>query len=174
MAIPAQATGVAQVSGSVHAAGNPQVAGPAPGLASVASAPSAVAPPAVATASSVTVAPPATSARYLAPVNGRWDAAPVLTAQAPTAGRTIGLYAGGQVQLASLDTAHFTTSLVQVTYQPRIAATTLEAIDFYPMLPTNFVAYLTHLYFYVLPVCLGDTYRAQGRWSDALVDIGPR
>jgi hypothetical protein len=118
----------------------------------------------------VMTAPPATTARYLAPVDGRWDAAAVLAAQAPMDGRSIGLYTSGQVQIASLDAAQFQTSVVQLMYQPRITATTLDAIDFYPILPTNFVAYLTHLYFYVLPVCIGDTYRAQGRWGDALVE----
>src|SRR5262249_39715774 len=41
-------------------------------------------------------------------------------------------------------------------------------IRFHEELDTNFVAYIPHLFFYVIPVALGDVYLAQGRYSDTL------
>ncbi len=115
----------------------------------------------------------ATTQQYLAPTSLGWDNAQTVagnTAPARPTDRTIGWYVAGQVAQTSLDPTVFTTTLIQKVYQPRITATTLEGIDFLPQIDPNFVAYLLHLYFYVLPVSIGDTYVALGRYADALVE----
>jgi hypothetical protein len=92
-------------------------------------------------------------------------------AAAPAAAqRQVGLFAADGVKTISLDSAGYQSSLLNAVYQPRIAATTLEGLSFHELIDVNFVAYYVHLYFFVLPVAIGDCYLALGMYQNALTE----
>jgi hypothetical protein len=116
---------------------------------------------------------PASSQLYLTRSVTGWDNAHAvagLVGPAKPAERNIGWYAAGVVTETSLDPVAYSNTLLQKVYAPRVNAKLLEEIDFLPHIDTNFVAYLPHLYFYVLPVSIGDTYLAMGRYGEALAE----
>jgi hypothetical protein len=53
-------------------------------------------------------------------------------------------------------------------YSQRVNATVVEGLAFFEEVETNFVAYIPHLYFFVLPIAIGDTYHALGRFQKAI------
>jgi hypothetical protein len=104
---------------------------------------------------------------------GGWKAATAVfdatAAAAPQAAR-IGLFSPAGAEMLSLDAAAFGRNLSDALYQPRIAATALEALDFYEVVEVNFVAYFVHLYFFVLPIAIGDCYVAMGQYAKGLAE----
>jgi Tc toxin complex TcA C-terminal TcB-binding domain len=82
--------------------------------------------------------------------------------------RQVGLLVNGGAKTLSLDKSNFETELRNAVYQPRTIATSLLAIDFNEALESNFVAYIPHLFFFVLPVAIGDTYLAMGLYQQAI------
>jgi hypothetical protein len=86
--------------------------------------------------------------------------------------RQIGIYTEHGVETIPLQATQFHDKLVAQVYEPRRAATTLEGIWFYEHIASNFVAYIPHLYFFVLPMAIGDTYAKLGMWQDALDQYG--
>lgn len=110
------------------------------------------------------IPPPQTQQTYLIGHSGAWASSiSVAATQVPPPKRTLGVFVAGRTQTVALDTTAFRGNLVDMVYRPRINATSLDDISFDPLLVPNFVAYIPHLYFFVLPVCLGDTYVALGR-----------
>ena len=101
-----------------------------------------------------------------------WTTAPVLvdaTAAAATpAAAQIGLFSPAGAKTLSLDSTRFANALTTTVYQTRIAATTLEDLNFYEIIDVNFVSYFVHLYFFVLPIAIGDSYAAMGLYDKAL------
>ena len=82
--------------------------------------------------------------------------------------RQVGLFTADGIKTISLGQSGYETELKNAVYNPRISATTLDGIEFREEIETNFVAYIPHLFFFVLPVAIGDTYLALGRYSKAL------
>ncbi len=82
--------------------------------------------------------------------------------------RQVGLFAGDSVKTVSLKPNSYQNDLLTNVYNVRINATTLEGIRFYEDSDTNFVAYIPHLFFFVLPIAVGDTYQAMGRFGNAI------
>jgi hypothetical protein len=78
------------------------------------------------------------------------------------------LFTAEGVRPVSLAPASYEPQLREAVYDPRISATTLDGIDFYEEIETNFVAYIPHLFFFDLPVAIGDTYLALGQYANAL------
>jgi tetratricopeptide (TPR) repeat protein len=68
------------------------------------------------------------------------------------------------VDLTTNATANFTNAI----YQPRINATTLEALGTYETIQSNFIAYLTHIYAFTIPMSLGDCYLELGEFDEAV------
>ena len=60
-----------------------------------------------------------------------------------------------------------TNQIVDTLYKNRVTATTLEGLQWFPLLPTDFAAQLPHLFYYVIPVALGDSYHALGEFEKA-------
>lgn len=101
-----------------------------------------------------------------------WGTLPVLTPQLRNEQSkpwSVGVPVGTEIpsftvasgQLASAD------DIVAKIYKPRVSATDLAAL-FIPIVDTTSTTfYLTHLYSYVLPVKLGDTYHQLGQYSQA-------
>jgi hypothetical protein len=103
----------------------------------------------------------------------RGTVAPIAALLAPSSrpdpdGRQVGLLMASGPQVVSLSKANFANALVGTIYKQRMAATTLEAMDFLEELDANFVAYIPHLFFFVLPMAIGDTYLAMGRYQSAI------
>jgi hypothetical protein len=114
---------------------------------------------------------PQTQQMYLVGAGGAWGSAAAVAATAlPSPKRTLGVFVAGKVQTLALDSATFRDNLVNLVYQKRVNATDIDELSFQPFLWTNFVAYIPHLYFFVLPICIGDTYLAMGRFADALAE----
>lgn len=82
--------------------------------------------------------------------------------------RTAGLFVRGTPVEIPLDRAKYENALVNSIYTPRKSATDLTQISFNEQIETNFVAYLVHLYYFVIPISLGDTYLAMGRYQKAI------
>ena len=68
----------------------------------------------------------------------------------------------------SLGRADYEANLVSNLYSQRVNATVVEGLAFFEEVETNFVAYIPHLYFFVLPIAIGDTYHALGRFQKAI------
>jgi tetratricopeptide (TPR) repeat protein len=59
-------------------------------------------------------------------------------------------------------------SLLAAVYQPRIEATSLSALYPYLEVEANVVAYIPHMYGFVVPMDIGDCYMALGQRPDAI------
>jgi hypothetical protein len=118
------------------------------------------------------IQPQATRIYMLADANG-WKTATTAIEQAvaaaPTA-KTVGLFFPAGVRTLSLDANVFAGDLTDTIYAKRISATVLEDLNFYEVVEINFVAYFVHLYYFVLPIAIGDSYAAMGMYDKALVE----
>jgi hypothetical protein len=72
--------------------------------------------------------------------------------------------------MLSLAPNAFAAALTKDVYQPRVGGMTLESLEFYEVVDVNFVAYFVHLYFFVLPIAIGDCYAAMGQYEKALAE----
>ena len=72
--------------------------------------------------------------------------------------------------IVSLAQGEWATQLRSQVYQPRVSATTLDAIRFYEEVEVNFIAYYVHLYYFVLPIAIGDTYVAMGLFEQGIAE----
>jgi hypothetical protein len=119
------------------------------------------------------VQPQTTRLMMVADVTG-WKSATAMLEQAAAAGagataaKTIGLFSPAGPKMLSLEANTFTTSLTDTIYNSRIQATVLEDLNFYEVVEVNFVTYFVHLYFFVLPIAIGDSYAAMGLYDKAL------
>lgn len=86
----------------------------------------------------------------------------------PGASRKVGIFVRGAPVELSLDAGQYENTLVNAIYQPRVTASDLASLDFHESVETNFAAYLVHLYYFVLPISIGDTYLAMGRYQNAI------
>lgn len=84
--------------------------------------------------------------------------------------REVGLYTTAGVKAVNLARTQYETTLTAQFYTPRITATDIDSLQFNELIQTNFVAYIPHLFFYVLPLAIGDTYLAMGRYQNALTE----
>ncbi len=82
--------------------------------------------------------------------------------------KSIGLFFPAGAKTLSLEPNTFATSLTDSIYNNRIHATVLEDLNFYEVVEVNFVTYFVHLYFFVLPIAIGDSYVAMGLYDKAL------
>lgn len=82
--------------------------------------------------------------------------------------RQLGVYTQAGTVPVTLARADYEKTLVDKLYKPRITANTLDLIDFFEEVETNFVAYVPHLFFFVLPIAIGDTYLALGQYANAI------
>ena len=115
--------------------------------------------------------PSRTSAVYLVPYASSFEPAPNLLAEAAVtraSERKVGFYTGQGSKTLAVERQQFVGSIMAQVYQPRVTATALEALKFFEEIETNFVAYIPHLYFFVLPIAIGDTYLALGQYDKAL------
>jgi len=82
--------------------------------------------------------------------------------------RSVGVLAGGATQVLKLGAAEWKASVVSDLLETRKAATTLDQLKVFDAMGPTFVAYLTHFYFYTLPLAIGDTYAALGQFQQAV------
>jgi hypothetical protein len=82
--------------------------------------------------------------------------------------RSAGFFRDSGALSLSLDRASFTTKLAESFYTPRILSQDLDGLRFHEEVETNFVAYIPHLFFFVLPMAIADTYVELGRYTKAL------
>ncbi|HEX8872141.1 MAG TPA: hypothetical protein VF758_05210, partial [Candidatus Acidoferrum sp.] len=116
------------------------------------------------------IQPQATRLMMVADAAG-WKSATTVIDQAAIAApqaKTIGFFQPAGAKTLSLDANTFTANLTDAIYNKRIAATVLEDLNFYEVVDVNFVAYFVHLYFFVLPISIGDSYAAMGLYDKAL------
>jgi hypothetical protein len=81
-----------------------------------------------------------------------------------------GMFRPDGATAVSLAQPEWGNQLRALVYQPRVSATTLDAIRFYEEVDVNFVAYYVHLYYFVLPVAIGDTYVAMGLYEKGIAE----
>ncbi|UOB07645.1 hypothetical protein MQE23_00425 [Streptomyces sp. HP-A2021] len=106
---------------------------------------------------------------YLAPDGGVFKSAAGLVttvAGRPEPNRTVGILTAGTTAVASLQADKYQDRIGQL-YADRISATTLAGIEWQEAIATTFVAYIPHLFFYVLPLAIADTYAALGQYRSA-------
>ena len=84
------------------------------------------------------------------------------------ADRRVGLFRAEGALTIPLDTASFRDKLVESFYAPRVESKTIDGVRFYEEVETNFVAYIPHLFYFVLPIAVADTYVELGRYDKAL------
>ena len=116
---------------------------------------------------------PQTTKSYLVTDSGAWKSgiSVIGTGRAlRPQDRKVGLLAADGIKTISLAQSGYETELQTALYHPRVSATTLDGIHFREDIETNFVAYIPHLFFFVLPVAIGDTYLALGSYSKALAE----
>jgi hypothetical protein len=108
--------------------------------------------------------------RAVARVGGRLELATLREERADRdeLGRTYTVYRGNYRVERLPVSAQFSTAMVNKLYAGRVAATTLDQLDFHAEVVTNVVAYIPHLYFYVLPIAVGDCHVALGNYVTAL------
>ena len=118
-----------------------------------------------------TIPAPVSTHSYLVPEDRIFRTSSELVtsvAARPVEKRTVGLPTTyGPVSVA-LEVGAYEPQVVEALYTKRIAAKTLDEIAWHEIVGTTFVAYIPHLYFYVLPLAIGDTYLALGRYQQAL------
>jgi hypothetical protein len=96
---------------------------------------------------------------------GSWLTLPSKTVAAPKSSvAVLKDRAGIQLDL----TANFENAIHTQLLQPRIAATTIAALDTYYWSLPQFVTYLTHVSGFILPLALGDTYAQLGDYATAI------
>lgn len=81
--------------------------------------------------------------------------------------RHVGILTFNGVKAISLAREAYTKQLRQI-YNEHTQASFLDGLEFYEEIPTNFVAYIPHLFFYVLPIAIGDVYFELGQYENAL------
>ncbi|MDF2629586.1 MAG: hypothetical protein K0R39_3417 [Symbiobacteriaceae bacterium] len=113
---------------------------------------------------------PQTALTYVVPQKAQFLPAVAVVAEdtQPKTERQVGLLANGGVQHLSISPDVYEKSLQQQLYEPRVTAVDLDQLRFFEEISTNFVAYIPHLFFFVLPIAIGDTYLALGRYQKAL------
>jgi len=114
---------------------------------------------------------PKTAKFFSLPENGAFKTAASVLADKQllnAADRRAGIVTSTGNKTISLARADFENNLVTNLYSARVNATVFEALNFFEEVETNFVAYIPHLYFFVLPIAIGDTYHALGRFQKAL------
>ena len=90
------------------------------------------------------------------------------TSLAPPADtRKVGLMTSTGAKQIALD-ANFEANVISSVYQTRTTATSLDLLAFREEIEVNFVTYLVHLFYFVLPIAIGDAYLAVGRYEDAI------
>ena len=82
--------------------------------------------------------------------------------------RKVGLFTADGIRTISLAAGQYKTELKNALYSPRVSPRHSLASTFTRRSETNFVTYIPHLFFFTLPVAIGDTYLALGRFSKAL------
>jgi hypothetical protein len=89
-------------------------------------------------------------------------------AKAERAPERVGVLKGGEALTVALD-ANAAAFVREQVYEARVGATALaELATFEAVSITQFVTYLTHVWGYVLPVAIGDTYHELGSHDTAL------
>ncbi|NUN12959.1 MAG: hypothetical protein HUU55_04920 [Myxococcales bacterium] len=114
----------------------------------------------------------ATQTVYKTRSNGTWtNGAEIVTnaSKAPAKDRLVGLVSAGGAKNVSLSSDKYKPQL-ETIYKARITATKLEELKWYEQVVTNFVAYIPHLYFFVLPVAIGDTYVELGLYDKGIAE----
>lgn len=98
------------------------------------------------------------------------DATTVLNEAATKAAqqRTVGLYLNDAVISLPVEREAYLAQLETDVYAKRVTASSIDSIRFWEQVDTNFVAYIPHLFFFVLPISIGDTYAAMGMYQQAL------
>lgn len=120
--------------------------------------------------SEVLLPTPQTALTYVVPQKAQFFPAVAVVAEdtQPKTERQVGLLANGGVQHLPISQKEYEVGLQKLLYEPRVAAVDLDQLRFYEEVSTNFVAYIPHLFFFVLPIAIGDTYLAMGRYQKAL------
>lgn len=99
-----------------------------------------------------------------------WGTLPVLTPRLRNEQSkpwNVGVAVGNEIPLLTVASGKLASAndIVAKIYEPRVSATDLTAL-YIPIVDTSSTTfYLTHLYSYVLPVKLGDTYNKLGQYS---------
>jgi hypothetical protein len=115
-----------------------------------------------------TVLPQTTKAYYTQGVEGWQNTVAVLSdlATVTTTNRQLGLFTPTGVKTLPVERVNYKVQ-IQGLYDARRSIKELALIDFYEEIQTNYVAYIPHLFFFVLPIAIGDTYLAMGLYSNA-------
>jgi tetratricopeptide (TPR) repeat protein len=90
-------------------------------------------------------------------------------------GAASGTIAAKEIRVQAADGVHTValgddaeTRLIETIYQPRIAATSIGALHPHLEVAANIVAYIPHMYGFVLPMDIGDCYMALGQRPTAV------
>lgn len=112
---------------------------------------------------------PVTDEVFLVPVGDTVvSSAAVVTEAANRAEtRSVGVLSGGTSTVLSLESAQWQTSIKDLL-DARKSASSLADLVVTEVNPPTFVAYLTHLFFYTLPLVIADTYAALGQYGKAV------
>ncbi|MGL5823973.1 MAG: hypothetical protein ACRCYU_03915, partial [Nocardioides sp.] len=113
---------------------------------------------------------PITDEVFLVPSDGAITSSAALVAGSAKVldeARSVGLSTPEGTSLVALDQTAWQAATTGL-FEQRLTATTLKALAGWDLVPTTFVAYLPHLFFSVLPIAIGDTYRALGQYSQAV------
>ena len=84
--------------------------------------------------------------------------------------KQLGVFQPDGTMMLSLAPEDFASQLRAKVYEPRVGATTLEALRFFEETEVNFVAYYVHLYYFTLPIAVGDAYAAMGLYDQAVAE----
>ncbi|MEO6038784.1 MAG: hypothetical protein ABIQ93_10245, partial [Saprospiraceae bacterium] len=110
-----------------------------------------------------------TTGYYLPGSNNNWVTLAEMTEKevfSPVKNAAVGLVGYQEVSTIPLERDKYEVQIRNI-YTARMEATILEGLDFYEDVETNFVAYIPHLFFFILPIAIGDTYLAMGLFGDA-------
>ena len=111
-----------------------------------------------------------TKAKYFTYHDGLWSDTKIVyeNIKKSFAAESVGLYKGTETLSIGLGESTYKQDFTTKIYDVRKSAATLEALDFCEEIFTNFVAYIPHLYFFVLPVAIGDAYAALSNYATAV------
>ena len=106
---------------------------------------------------------------YLPADSNQWITAANIIAETPAVAansRQVGFFQGNDVKIISITPQNYKAQATNL-YNLHKQAKTLDELDFFEIIETNFVTYIPHLFFFVLPIAIADTYQATGRYAEA-------
>lgn len=121
--------------------------------------------------SPLTLPEPVTDRVFLVPNGNLYTSSAALVASAAKVKeqvRSVGILGVDGPTVLSLDPARWRRAIITDLLEPRVAVANIHQLKHADAFDTTFVAYLTHMFFYSLPLAIAETYAELGQYASAV------